>query len=249
MDKSTAASILGVERGASPEEIQKAYRRAAMLHHPDRNLGDEGAAERFRQCKDAFEELSSPEEPEPFAFGGFGDFESLFGAIFGGSSSRRTAAVELSFAEALAGGRREIPRGPWGDQAISIKLPPGIASGSTASVEVGGRSHELHFVISPAHGWRARGHDLYLRLSLSVFDQILGAAESIVLPDGSSMSVTIPEGLDEGQALELEIAKFKPYTLIVELDFSKELRLNDTDRKQLSKIRANIKKREDDNGK
>ena len=40
--------VLGVEQGASPEEIKAAYRRAAMKHHPDRNQGDDEAHAAFQ---------------------------------------------------------------------------------------------------------------------------------------------------------------------------------------------------------
>lgn len=248
MDKAKAAEILGVGAGASAEEIQKAYRRAAMRHHPDRNLGDEGAPEKFRQCKDAFEALSRDDEPQPFSFGGFDDFESLFGAIFGGGSRRR-AVVELSFAEAFAGGRHEIPQGPWGSHALAVELPAGIASGSSATIDVGGREHDIQFMIVPSRGWSASGLSLARRESLTALDQILGAALRLELPDGSFVDVDVPPGLEDGQSLRLGLSRLAPYELVVELDFSKDMRLNDTDRKQLSKIRANINKRERANGK
>jgi molecular chaperone DnaJ len=49
--------ILGVRDDATPAEIRTAFRRAAMRHHPDRNPGDAGAAERFRIARAAYEEL------------------------------------------------------------------------------------------------------------------------------------------------------------------------------------------------
>lgn len=55
--------ILGVERTASPEEIKAAYRRAAMDHHPDRNIGDEETAnQKFQAVQSAYETLSDPDK-------------------------------------------------------------------------------------------------------------------------------------------------------------------------------------------
>lgn len=51
---------LGVPRSASADEIKRAYRRATLQHHPDRNAGDLAAAERFRAASEAFELLSDP---------------------------------------------------------------------------------------------------------------------------------------------------------------------------------------------
>ena len=50
--------ILGVAKSASVEEIKKAYKKAALAHHPDRNPGDETAVERFKECATAYEVLS-----------------------------------------------------------------------------------------------------------------------------------------------------------------------------------------------
>jgi len=55
-------AILGVQRDASAEEIKKAYRRAAIQYHPDRNPGDAEAEARFKQCAEAYEVLSDPDK-------------------------------------------------------------------------------------------------------------------------------------------------------------------------------------------
>jgi len=53
--------VLGIEEGASPEEIRKAYRRQAARTHPDRNPGDPDAAEAFLAVREAFEALDAPD--------------------------------------------------------------------------------------------------------------------------------------------------------------------------------------------
>jgi DnaJ family protein C protein 7 len=52
--------ILGVEKDAGETEIKKAYRKLAIVHHPDKNPGDEAAAERFKDIGEAYECLSDP---------------------------------------------------------------------------------------------------------------------------------------------------------------------------------------------
>ena len=107
--------VLGVEKGASAEEIKKAYRKSAMKYHPDRNPGDKTAEEKFKELGEAYEVLSDEDKRARYdqyghagvdpnfgagqggygGFGGFGDFGDLgdiFGSFFGGGTSRRSNA-------------------------------------------------------------------------------------------------------------------------------------------------------------
>ena len=53
--------LLGVERGATPDDIKRAYKRLARRFHPDINPGDRMAAQQFRQIAEAYETLSDPD--------------------------------------------------------------------------------------------------------------------------------------------------------------------------------------------
>ncbi|MBQ2926946.1 MAG: molecular chaperone DnaJ [Oscillospiraceae bacterium] len=109
--------VLGVKKDASAEEIKKAYRKAAMKYHPDRNPGDKEAEEKFKECGEAYEVLSDDGKRQRYdqfgfagvdpsygaggngpygagGFGGFGDFGDLgdiFGEFFGGGRSSRAS--------------------------------------------------------------------------------------------------------------------------------------------------------------
>ncbi|HKQ69718.1 MAG TPA: molecular chaperone DnaJ [Polyangiaceae bacterium] len=58
--------VLGVERGASPDEVKSAFRRLAQRFHPDRNPGDDQAQQKFKEINAAYQVLSDPEKREMF---------------------------------------------------------------------------------------------------------------------------------------------------------------------------------------
>ena len=110
MAKKDYYEVLGVERNAADGEIKKSYRRLAMKHHPDRNEGDAGAEDSFKEAKEAYEILSDPQKRAAYDHyghagvqgqggmgGGFGSadafgdvFGDVFGDIFGGGRRSRS---------------------------------------------------------------------------------------------------------------------------------------------------------------
>ncbi len=70
--------ILGVSKGASSEEIKKAFRRLALKYHPDKNKGDKAAEERFKEINEAYAVLSDPEKRKQYDAFGNAEFQRRY---------------------------------------------------------------------------------------------------------------------------------------------------------------------------
>jgi len=138
MSKRDFYEVLGVAKGATADELKKAYRRLAMKHHPDRNPDDAEAEARFKEAKEAYEVLSDAQKRSAYdQYGhagveqngmggaggmggqGFGDiFGDVFGDIFGGGGRGRQGGpyrgadlryeLSLSLEEAVLGHDAEV---------------------------------------------------------------------------------------------------------------------------------------------
>jgi molecular chaperone DnaJ len=77
--------VLGVGREAGPDDVRKAYRQAALKHHPDRNPGDKAAEDKFREATEAFSVLSDADKRQRYDQFGHAGLEGMGGMDFGGA--------------------------------------------------------------------------------------------------------------------------------------------------------------------
>jgi len=142
--------VLGVAKNANADEIKKAYRKAAIKYHPDKNPGDKEAEEKFKEAAEAYDVLSNPDKRARYdqfghagmaggaggaggfggGFGGFSmeDIFSQFGDIFGGHFGG-------GFSGGFSSGGRRVNRGS--DIRVKVKLTLAeIASGVTKKLKI-----------------------------------------------------------------------------------------------------------------
>jgi DnaJ-class molecular chaperone len=176
---------LGVSRGASADEIKKAFRKLAKELHPDTNPNDKAKLERFQRVTAAFDLLGDAEKRakydkgqidadgrEQYAGAGRGNpFGGGFGSGFGGGPR----------SEGGPGGRASFDN-------IDLEELFGRFGGGGGGGPRGGFG---------------RGQDVRATLEISLEDSITGATRRIQFSDGRMLDVTIPKGATDGQTIRL----------------------------------------------
>ncbi|WP_347060610.1 DnaJ C-terminal domain-containing protein [Blastococcus sp. HT6-30] len=204
-------AALGVARGASQEEIQRAYRKLARRYHPDVNK-DPGAEEKFKDVSEAYDVLSDPETRRRYdAFGP--DFRQVPDGV-DAETWRRARAGAAAGAGARSGGGRSPGWGPQGQQ-VWVDGGSGFGGGFGDGIDLedllggmfGGQAPGATGAGRGRRGWgRVAGADQEAELELTVEDAYSGGRRSLTLsgPDGPrSLEVNIPAGVTDGQRIRL----------------------------------------------
>lgn len=149
MAKRDYYQVLGVDRKATQEEIKKAYRKLALQYHPDRNPGNKGAEEKFKEGAEAYEVLGDQDKRRRYdQFGHEGirgtdfrpftdvnDIFSAFGDIFGGGLGG--SIFDDVFGTQGRQRQRTAGAGPGSDLKIRLKLTlEEIATGVEKKIKV-----------------------------------------------------------------------------------------------------------------
>lgn len=178
--------ILGVSRGASDADIKSAYRKLAKKYHPDKNQGDEKAAERFKEIGEAYAVLSDPEKRKlydqfghtgqvPPGYGGAGDFGG--GDFAGFDPSQFSDFFQGLFG---MGGRR----GGAGFQ--------------------GGAQVSLEDLLSGLGGAQGRRFVQNVEGELQVtLQEAFQGSDEVINVDGKRLSLRVPAGTRDGARLRL----------------------------------------------
>ena len=165
---------LGLKPDATAAQIRSAYLKLAKKHHPDHNPGNTKAEERFKAINAANDLLSDPEKRARFDRG----------------------EIDASGQERP---EQRFYRGPGGAAGASgMRGGPDAAAFQDIFSDLfrGG----MHAGGEPP---RMRGQDQRYRLDVAFTEAAQGAQRRLTLPDGRSLDVTIPPGLEDGQTLRL----------------------------------------------
>lgn len=167
---------LGVEKTATAADIKKAYRKLVRTSHPDLNPDDAGAEARFKEIAAAYEILKDPETRARFDAG----------EIDGLGAERAQRQYYRDFADGRENAYQH--REGFGSNAD----PADIFAEILRNRARGG-----------AGGFQSPGAHARYSLEVPFLEAAKGTKTAITLPDGQSLSVTIPRGTEDGQTLRL----------------------------------------------
>jgi len=177
---------LGVGKGASDEEIKKAYRKLARQYHPDRNPGNKQAEERFKEISQAHDVLSDAKK------------RSLYDEF--GSSWAAAEAGGVQPGQGRGGGFR--PQQGGGAQYRTV-------TPSEMEDLFGGAGGGFGDIFGSIFGGNARDRarqepaDVEAPITVSLAEVYRGTSRTVELPGGRRVEVKVPAGVKEGTVLRV----------------------------------------------
>lgn len=207
---------LGVDRSASAEEIKRAYRRLASLHHPDKG----GDTQRFQEIEAAYRTLSDARsraeydnprqrlhQPGP----GF-DFEEIFN-MFGArvhvhrpqQQARMVMWLHLSDLVSCENKTVQVTT-PGGQATLELEIPPGIEDAQQVCYQglaPGNIDLVVQYRVHPDKIWQRTGSDITCECTVSIWDVIRGTRVKVQDPSGTELEVAIPPRTQPNTQLRL----------------------------------------------
>jgi DnaJ-class molecular chaperone len=223
-------SELGLKKGASDTEIQKAFRKLAKQLHPDTNRDNKVAEERFKRVTAAYDFLKDADKRKKFdrgeidadgreIFRGFGGGGRAGGSPFGGGQREQAPVkgndikirLDIDLLDTIVGNTRRVLLSDG--RTVDVNIPKGSRDGQTLRLKgqgapspTGRGPHgdalvELRLKAHPV--FRMDGNDLHMDLFVSLPDAILGGTVQAPTPDGP-VSVNLAKGSNSGAILRLK---------------------------------------------
>jgi len=183
MDYKDYYKVMGVDKGATTEEIKKAFRKLAVKYHPDKNPGDKKAEERFKEITEANEVLSDPAKRKKYDELGenwkqYEDQAAQGGGYYGGGAGRQQGGFNMEDFGGTGGGFSDFFESIFG--------------GGGGFGNSGRKSNRP-----------SKGHDFQTEMDISLEEAFNGGPKQISL-NGQVLKLTLKPGIHEGQVIRLK---------------------------------------------
>ena len=197
-------SVLGVARSASEKELKSAYRKLAKANRPDQNQNDPKAQAKFAEISAAYDFLSDKEKRGQYdrgeidesgqpKFAGFanGGFSGFNPGGFGSASARARTTTSAG--------------GSFSAEDILKEFMSGFGGGgSTRTRASAGAQGFDPFTASTGRGGSFKGEDANVTLTVRLEDAHAHASVPVTMPNGKTLSVKIPDPVEDGQQIRLK---------------------------------------------
>jgi DnaJ-class molecular chaperone len=185
-------SVLGVGRSASDKDIKSAYRKLAKQYHPDQNKTDPNAETKFAEVTAAYDFLSDKGKRGQFDRG---EIDADGNPKFAG----------YDFGGARAGAGPRAGGGAFNAEDILKEFMSGFGGAGGRRAQDAGGWDPFTGSARPAGGGRPqKGHDVQVTAEVPLEDAHRAGTTTIRLQSGRTLSVRLPEGVQEGQQVRLK---------------------------------------------
>ena len=182
--------ILGLDKTASQDEVKQAYKKLALLHHPDRG----GDPKDFAKITEAYNAIQKNDNVESIYF-----TETFY------PNKNIRITQKITFAEKFTGKTVDIHYKTTAgtEKAITVNIPPGISNNQTITFDQLGDNNfaytppgklYLTIKVQPEKDISRSNDDVHLSKKINIFDLIIGAKLDIELPNKENINLTIKQG-------------------------------------------------------